>query len=426
MNAKKFWPVAAIALAVPALSHADNSVQLYGILDAGIAQVSHSLGFDPNHPVEIIPYANAAGSQSATGMYNGGLSASRWGIKGSEDMGDGLKAQFALESAFNVSDGVVSNAAASMASNTSKGPNMSADSAVSGQFFARQSWVGLGSDRTGQLSIGRHQSFFVENIAQFDPMQGSQIFSPIGFSGTYGGGGNTEDSRIDNSVRYSGKFSDIRVGAQYKFGGLAGNRNAQTSYQLNLVYDTPTLALNAGYQHFNDAFAASNGATLGTLAVTANNTTAYMLAARYRMDKLVLRAGYEREQLTNPSNPSADAITTLFNYPISGSVNVNPYAHEKDLNVYWAGAGYDVNAALSLTAAYYQVNQNDYSGTGCATASGKCAGTSRFYSLLADYHFSKRTDVYAGLMKNNVSGGLGYGYAYSGNLIVGTGLRHMF
>jgi predicted porin len=91
---------AGILPAAPAA--AADSVELYGVLDTGIARVEHSLNFDPNHPVEIIPYANAPGMHSVVGMYNGGLSASRWGIRGTEDMGNGMKAIFDLESAINV------------------------------------------------------------------------------------------------------------------------------------------------------------------------------------------------------------------------------------------------------------------------------------------------------------------------------------
>ncbi len=420
------YALSAAAMTTSIAAHSGNNIELYGVLDVGIANVEHSLGFDPYHPVGVIPYANATGTSSTTGMFNGGLSDSRWGVRGSESITNDLKASFVLESAFNVPSGRTSNAAASMANNTARGPNMSADSAISGQLFSRQSWVGLESNSLGQISFGRHQSFFLDNIAEFDPMLGSQIFSPIGFSGTYGGGGNTEDSRVDNSIRYKNRFGNFRIGALYKLGGIAGNTDAQNAFQFNSVYELGDLALVAGYQKFNDAFSASNGASIGTLSVTANDTTAYMLGLKYGMGPATIRLGYEREQFTNPSNPSADAITNLFGFPVSGSVNVTPFKLQKNLDVYWGGLNYDVTGALTLSAAYYQVNQNDYSGTGCSTSSSKCQGKSKFYSLLADYKFSKRTDIYAGAMDNSVSGGLGFDYAYTRNLIVGTGLRHKF
>lgn len=116
MNNKKLrLALAALPMVLAtAPAAAGDSVELYGILDTGIAHVEHSLNFDPNHPVMIIPYANINGINSVTGMFNGGLSASRWGIRGTEDMGNGMKAIFALESAINVPDGALSNAEASL------------------------------------------------------------------------------------------------------------------------------------------------------------------------------------------------------------------------------------------------------------------------------------------------------------------------
>jgi predicted porin len=302
---------------------------------------------------------------------------------------------------------------------------MSADSAVAGQLFARQAWVSLDSDVAGSLSFGRHQTFFLENIASFDPMRGSQIFSPIGFSGTYGGGGNTEDSRVDNSIRWDKSWGEFRAGAMYKFGGVAGSSNAQSAELLNFGYESGPWGAVIGYQRFVDAFASSNGATIGTVAVTANNTSSIQAGLHYTWSELTLRVGYEREAFTNPSNPSADMVTALYGFPAS-SVNVNPYAHEKILNVYWGGLNWEITKAWTLTAAYYEVKQNDYTGTGCAVASGKCSGTSKFYSLLADYRLSKRTDMYAGWMQNTVTGGLGFGFFSMSNNIIGAGFRHRF
>ena len=79
---------------------------------------------------------------------------------------------------------------------------MSADSAISGQMINRGAYVGLSSNTWGTLTAGRQQSFFLDNIAIFDPMMDSQAFSPIGISGKYGAGGSTDDSRVDNGVKY--------------------------------------------------------------------------------------------------------------------------------------------------------------------------------------------------------------------------------
>ena len=218
-------------LSTVGIAHAeDSSVTLYGILDTAIANIEHAQNFDPFHPVANNPNVTK-GTDAATGMLNGGMSATRWGIKGQEDLGGGLKALFLLESGFNVGSGNLSNAALGISRNTSSGPNMSADSAVSGQLFSRGAYVGLASGSYGTLTAGRHQSFFLDNIAMFDPMMGSQAFSPIGFSGTYGGGGATDDSRVDSSLKYKIALGDFTLGALYKFGGISGSSTAQGAYE---------------------------------------------------------------------------------------------------------------------------------------------------------------------------------------------------
>ena len=107
----------------------DSSVTLYGTLDASVANIQHSYTFDPVMVSEANPLIVKA-TQSATGMFSGGLTPSKWGIKGQEDMGGGIKALFLLESAINIGTGALSNAAQALTHSGSTGPNVAADSAV--------------------------------------------------------------------------------------------------------------------------------------------------------------------------------------------------------------------------------------------------------------------------------------------------------
>ncbi|MDE2585773.1 MAG: porin, partial [Betaproteobacteria bacterium] len=93
-----------IALAVAGLAStaafADTNVQIYGILDMGIGHSQNSYNQSSLSPGGSSPIANAAdkyANTGVTGMFNGGMSASRIGLKGSEDLGNGLKAVFKLE-----------------------------------------------------------------------------------------------------------------------------------------------------------------------------------------------------------------------------------------------------------------------------------------------------------------------------------------
>ncbi len=426
--------LAMIALAAGARAD-EGSVALYGILDTAIANIQHAANFDAFHPVANNPTVTK-GTKSATGMLNGGLSATRWGIRGEEDLGGGNTAVLQLEQGFDVGSGNISNAALGIANNTASGPNMSADSAISGQFFNRGASVGLGSASYGTLTFGRHQSFFLDNIAAFDPILGSQAFSPLGFSGTYGGGGATDDSRVDNSIKYRITTGAFTLGALFKLGGVAGDPSAQGALQVNGVYSAGGLAVQLGYQQFKDAFAMSNAAGTGTLKATAADTRACMLAARYRWDALTVRGGYEREQYENPSHPTDDLATTqLFGVTLAGAPAVNAFPTTKSLNVEWLGGGYAATRAFTLLAGGYHVTQNDYDPAGCAngTQKARCSGTLDYYSLVGEQALSARTDLYAGLMLSTVSGGPAAAVANTPptpsettNRIVALGLRHRF
>ena len=425
-----FAPLALCAFAGAAFAEESN-VSVYGTLDSAIANIQHALNFDPYHPVSNNPTVTQ-GTQSATGILNGGLSATKWGVRGDEDMGGGLRAFFLLEQGFSLGSGNINNAAEGLANNTATGPNMSADSAISGQFFNRGAYVGISSSTWGSLSLGRQQSFFLDNIVIFDPLLGSQAFSPLGFSGSYGGGGFTDDSRVDNSLKYKLNVGDFYLGALYKFGGVAGSSNAQSAYELNAVYASGPLAVQVGWEKFDDSFSLSNATGTGTLKATAANTNSYMAAVKYTLATTTLRAGFEREDFNNPSNPTADqAVTSIFGYALSAPASVTSYNNEKTLNVFWLGAAQDFTPAVTALLGLYHVAQNDYACTS-STAKG-CSGALNYYSLVGDYHFSKRTDTYFGLMLSNVSGGPANAVlnkaplaSENTNRIVALGLRHVF
>lgn len=442
-------PIAPLALCgfVGAAFADDSSVTLYGVLDESIANISHSLNFDSNYAAANNPGVTK-GTHSATGLLNGGLTPDRFGLRGSEDLGGGLHAVFTLESSFNPSTGALSNGPASLAANGSTGPNYSNDSSLAGQLFARGAFVGLTSTSWGSILFGRQQSFFGEYLSTVDPLQGSQAFSALGASSSYVGGGFTEDARTDNAVKYSIPVGDFTFGVLHKFGGQAGSSTAQSSNQLNAVYASGPLTVQLGYEAFKDAFSLSNNAAgSGLVKSTAADTKAWQIAAKYTIAQTTLRAGFESISLSNPSNPAADAaVPAVLGQNILATVSgssttyskVTAYDTTETLKVYWLGGTQNLSTAFSVSAGLYHVKQNDFQGTatGCSAtkAQGACtAGSLNFESLVGDYRFSKRTDAYAGVMFDNVSGGpaqkvLNSGTAVSVNTnrIVALGLRHVF
>ena len=81
-------------------------------------------------------------------MINGVQNGSRWGLRGSEDLGDGLRAVFTLESGFDSGNGK---------------PGQSS------RLFGRQATIGLASDSWGQLDFGRQTNIASKYFGSIDP-----------------------------------------------------------------------------------------------------------------------------------------------------------------------------------------------------------------------------------------------------------------
>ena len=191
-----------IALAVLAASGAamaQSSVTLYGIADAYVGSSKTEVG---------------GVGQRQTAVNTSGVNGSRWGLKGSEDLGGGMKAIFTLESGFSLDTGA---------------------SAQNGTLFSRQALVGLQSD-FGTVSLGRQYS-------AYDNLQGGTnnnydafTFNARNGSGASGGG-----------VAANGP---ILVGYAYQQDKLAGVGAAQDKNKYNLVggsYDFGVAKLTASY-----------------------------------------------------------------------------------------------------------------------------------------------------------------------------------
>jgi GBP family porin len=408
-----------------------SSVELYGILDIGVGHSEYSLSDDPNYRIGMNPVATKYGSSAVTGLFNGGEAASRIGLRGSEDLGGDLKAVFTLETGFNPQTGVISNALASLQSNAAKTPTtVSNDGSEAGQLFSRQANFGLSSSQWGTVTLGRNYNFGYDVlVSNYDPMDGSGVFSLLGYSSSYGGGGFTEDARIDNSIKYKFQSNGFNVGALYKFGGQAGSTEAQSEIELNLGYENGPFGIQGVYEINHDAISAASGNTVGApLSVTFADIKTFILAASYTFNQFRLRGGYELIDFNNPADPALDLlVTTVEGYSAAPTVSsVTAYTHEKQYNLYFAGVTYNVTPAFSATVAAYDVQQNDYSGGTCTGTQSTCAGSNRLYGLLLDYALSKRTHLYGGYNHNQDGGGIASGFLHDDNNFFGAGIKHTF
>lgn len=259
-----------------------SNVQLYGVLDVGVGHVTHSLSADPNYASNINPWVTVKTSvpSGVTAMFNGGAQGSRWGIRGSEDLGNGTSAIFTLESGIVVPSGRLGNVAAALASNSPTATTVSATSSLNGQLFSRQAWVGLRDKSLGTVTLGRNYTPEYYIVSDYDPLF-TAMFSPFGSSGVIGGGGGvSEDTRVDNSVAYKNKVGDIHFGGLYKFGGVAGSSNAQSAMALSGGYESGPVGIQVAYEKFVDAVKGSTGTVANQVKLSIYNTSSYMIAAK--------------------------------------------------------------------------------------------------------------------------------------------------
>jgi general bacterial porin, GBP family len=422
---KKSLIAVALIGSATGVAHADDnsSLQLYGILDVAVGTVEHSAGGSATFPATVNPVNKVSTkfNDSVTGMFNGGISDSRWGIRGTEDLGGGMSAFFDLESGINVPTGSLNNAAGSLAGSNN---TVGVASALDGQLFNRGAYVGIRDDRYGAVSFGRSTTLGYDTIVNYDPLHSAQLFSPLGFSGSYSAGGITEGSRTDNNIKYVNRTGPINYGLSYSLGGVPGNFRAGSTWGANIGYEQGPFGIQATYYSARDALHsggltganAVGSALIGTNvgALTNNNDSDVMIAARYVFGPATIKAGYEHYELKAPSDKVANGSTTdYFGFVGSVTNTVNP----TKTNVYFGGGDYKVTPSLDMSAGIYDTQTEQ--------STGVAGGNQMQYSLLLDYNLSKRTDVYAGYMFSHFNGAAFIGDEAT-NYIVAMGIRTAF
>jgi hypothetical protein len=379
-----------------------------------------------------VAQSTAATSTSVTGMANGGIQSSRWGIKGSEEIGDGLKAIFTLESGVDLPSGQTPNNYQSKVDGTGGGTG-----SQNGQLFGRQAWVGLSDKDMGTIKFGRNYAVFYDVYSEFDPVQYAALYSPTGNSATLGAGaGVTELARQDNSVKYNGNMGNVNYTAMYKFGNVAGSTGNGSAYGFQLGYKEDRFALSAAYMGATDAPTVNR-----TGYITVVNTNAFLLAAKIKAnDALTLKAGYQRYSLSNPSDSDSASLLAACNTYVgfTGTCS-NTYVAARSVGsasttVIDFGGDYKITDKLNLAVGFYSVNYDAaaFSPDGLLASNTVADGATnnvseQYVSALLDYNLSKRTDVYVGgmIITNN---GQGYGKAvpYASNNIIAAGMRTKF
>jgi predicted porin len=420
-----------------------NGITFYGIIDLGIQYQTHGVPVSDYFPAgtEAIIQKNSNGS--ITAMTPSNLSQSRLGLSGIEPLGGDLSAVFRLETFFNPQSGNLSDGLKSITLNNGRPlteQSTNVDTSVAGQLFAGAAYAGFSSKSLGTLTFGRHVTLLADGIAKYDPMGAAQAFSLIGFSGTTAGGGDTEDRRLDGSIKYLGQWNPIRLGALYQIGGQRGSTNS--AVQVDVGVDIAGLSADAYYFKKKNAIAASALSAVqvqdiiaagfspsNTVAATVSDNETYALMALYNFGGPKIYAGYEHIKFDNPDNPLNPGSLTIGGY-VLGVVNNTAFTNAKTLEVFWAGVKFPLSDVFDISLAYYGYKQNAF-GTGAlagcsTTAAASCSGTEESGSLVIDYKLSKRFDWYAGTFYTAVADGLASGFLNKNTLTTTTGVRFRF
>ncbi len=414
------------AQAVPVYNQDDMSVDLYGILDTGIAYLEHSYSGSGTFASTVNPYNLNSSPNSFTGIYTGGISMSRVGISGEAKLDSGLRFLFRFESAINVTTGELSNNGKSIYTNLNGLRNANGASAIDGQLFSRAAYAGVGYERLGTLELGRTTNLSLDQVVEYDPVQAALLYSPLGFSGGIGGGlGATENTRLDNSLRYENSIAGVGIGLQYKFKGDQNTQSAGYGYVAMLGYGIGALSLKGTFSEMTNTPAwgvqYSNVVTPDP-NLQIENSKGYMLTALYKIGAAAnLKAGYENIEVTAPSNKSLTSIQNYFDLVLpEPAVN---FTGEQELSLWWVGGDYKFTHSFDLGIGYYDINTYNHPEVGKNYLAE--AG-----SLLADYTFSGNFDAYAGVMLMHYIGpGLDKKkpvLAYDNNALYGIGIRIRF
>jgi predicted porin len=411
-----------------------GGITLYGTVDIGYAYQSHGVPLSSQYVGGLEYQAftttrNFAGSVST--VAESGLEQSKVGLRIAQDITDDLSLVARLETGFNPLSGQLTDACASLVTNSTRpqgSQTANADSSRCGQPFNSVLFGGVSSKQFGTLTVGRQNSLQLDQLVLADPQYLSYAFSFLGYSGFNGGAGSTQAARWDNSVKYVYQNGPVHVAGMYSTGGadigLLGK-----AYGANVGITYSGLSVDAVYQNEKGAVnLRSSFDNLGVnpiptpgLAAYMSNDTSYNLMARYTFefanatkDKLTVFAGYSHIQKAHGDyEPGVEAEG---NYQVDIGININDNA---EYNMEWVGARYQVMTNWNLSAAYYHITQNSWTiglgptgnnGIGCSAAGLLCAGDFNEVSAVADYVFNKHYDLYAGVNWSEVTDGLANGF----------------
>ncbi|MBN3744350.1 porin [Burkholderia sp. Se-20373] len=323
---------AAVFAAASGLAYGQSSVTLYGIVDTGISYYNHATPHD--------------GSWVGLPILTGELP-SRFGFRGTEDIGGGYRAFFVLESGFQPGTGALN---------------------YGGRLFGRQANVGIDSDY-GALTLGRQMNMTTYALAKADVI-GPSIHS------LYVLDGYLPNARSDNAIGYFGHFRGITVGATYSFGRdaagpagpsatncagqVAGDILACRQYTALVAYDTATFGVAASFDVMRGGTGASAPLNRSTSTATRNIIDGYLVAGTAK-----LGIGWIRNNISAASHLQSDIFFAGATYSVTPAFSVDAQGVRYLQRSRDAGS-HDANSTLLVTRANYALSKRTIAYTSVA------------------------------------------------------------
>lgn len=202
-----------LAIGLCGIASAQSSVTLYGVADAGIV------------------YDNGNLSGSTTKLQSGLESGSRLGVKGTEDLGNGLRALFVLEQGMSIDTGASTNG---------------------GRVFGRQAFLGLGG-HFGTVTVGRQYTPIYNAYGVIDPF-GNNTAGDINTLFGQDSDFLSRDFRMDNALIYNApaNIGGFNASLAYGFGEQPGDRAMQRQIGLSVGYASGPLNVIYAYHQANN------------------------------------------------------------------------------------------------------------------------------------------------------------------------------
>ena len=364
----------AIVLAAGSLlagsAFAQSSVTLYGIVDQSIRFTTNA-NANNDHLFELT---------------NGAVTNSRWGLKGSEALGNNLKAIFQLEGGFDPDTGRSNQASAT-------NPN--------GRLFGRQAYVGLSGD-FGTIKLGRQYTEGFNFFGDYDPLTiGNYTANAWPFFLT--------QFRSDNVVSYGGKFGGLDVGASYGFGEQPGSMTKNQYWGTRAAYSFGPFGIGGVYQEIRD--------------INGNKQQMWGAAGKYAFGPAKIFLGYVggRDSTGVIDNSFMNQAAVVSTVPARAAIAAGASSNPRKDTLGYVGLSYQVTPALAVTGVFYAdhiENKNGLNGNDGNRYTGV---------LLAEYSLSKRTQVYGTVDYNKLTKAATTELPGNGTQMgVAAGIRHIF